>query len=111
MVSGSTGINVAYYDFIGVYGYAIFDDDGSGQQAQGTDMNGRVFNVGADVIYMNERYIVTRIQSNGTITICQEEIYLLGTSINNLGEKISTIVKLEDNLLINLLKIVEDIIK
>ena len=41
----------------------------------------------------------------------REEIYLLGTSINNLGEKISTIVKLEDNLLINLLKIVEDIIK
>jgi L-rhamnose isomerase len=71
--------------------YAIFDDDGSGQQAQGTDMNGRVFNVGDNVIYMNERYIVTRIQSNGTITICQEEIYRHSdhpTMIETTGNKI-----------------------
>ena len=74
--SGSSSYNISYSTFTASYGgYAIFDNDGSGRPATTTDRQNITVNVGDTTRYSGdnfaETYIVTRIQANGTVTICE----------------------------------------
>jgi hypothetical protein len=77
--SGSSSYNISYSTFTASYGgYAIFDDDGSGRPATTTDRQNITVNVGDTTNYSGdnfaEAYIITRIQTNGTVTICQQDL-------------------------------------
>ena len=77
--ASGTQWSVAYNTFTDYRngGYGIFDDDGTGKQATTTDRQNRTVNVGNITNYSGDNfaksYIVTRIQANGTVTICDYE--------------------------------------